>query len=120
MLLLEFLQEVVYLLVLRHEVGLTDMVLPLEVFLLVGVLQEVLDVEDTLHVVDGVLVDGEAGVFRLAYDLEHGVEIAVEVHVHDVHARLHDLVDADFTEVHHAPQDLFLVGRLRVGEVQRV
>ena len=68
MFLLELFQQIVDLLGLRDEVGFPDMVLPFEVLLLVCVLEEVFDVEDTLYVVDGLFVDRQTGVFRLADD----------------------------------------------------
>ena len=107
--LLEFTEQVVYLLRFRHEIGRTNQRLPAEVAGLPEVWQQVLDIEDASDIVAVVLIDGNTRVVVLDNTLQHLVERRLEVEVNDILAAGHNLLGCLVTKAHNTLQHALLV-----------
>ena len=108
------------LLVLGHEVGLADELLPVELVAVVDIGQQILDIERAADVVDVLLEDGDARKARCddgLLDLFVGIG---EVERRDVDAGLHDLLDLGIDEVDDAREHDVLLGIGRLGHVDGI
>ena len=96
----EFLQEIVDLLRLRHEIGRTDQALPTERVRLLHIRQKVFDIQDSLDVID------------------HGAETRLDVDILHIQAGRHDLVGSLVVELDDLRKHLFLFRHFGGSEFQ--
>ena len=107
--LLELAHQVVDFLGLRHEIRRTNQRLPAEGGGLREMWQQVLDIEDTAHVVDGILIDWNTRIVVLHDTLDHIRKLGAEVEVNDVLTTRHHLFGRLIAEAHDAFQHILLV-----------
>ena len=101
---LELFEQIVDLLMLRHEIGAADQVLPLEVVAVRNIGQHVLYVKHAFHVVDPFLANRNPREARLYDHAADFGEIVLQIERDDIDARLHDLDDFGMHETDDAGQ----------------
>ncbi len=107
---LEFLQQLVQLLVLGHEIGGPQQCVPIEVHGC-DVRQHVLDVEHAHHVIGGLFIHGHAGKTAGDDGVQQVLEADLLVEGGHLGAGAHDLPGLDVAELHDAAEYTLLLGR---------
>ena len=121
LILLELAQQVVDLLRLRHEIRRTDERLPAEISRLRQMRQQILDIKDATHVINGVLIDGDTGIVILNDALDDIGELASEIEIDNILTTRHHLLGSLVSEAHDALQHIFLFLQLvLVGQFERL
>ena len=119
--LLELTQQVVNLLGFWYEVRRTYQRLPTEVVSLRQMGQQVLDIQDATHVVAIVLIYGNARVVVFYHTLHHLLERSLEVKIHHVLTRSHNLLGGLVTKAHNTFQHaLLFLNIFLIGQFQRL
>ncbi len=117
---LEVAQQVIDLLMLRHEIGLADQLLPSELVAVVDVGQQILDIKRTPDVVDILLEDRNARKSRRDDRPLDFLVIVGQLDGCDVHAGLHDLLHLGVDEIHDPRQHHMLLRVARMGHVDGI
>ena len=109
--LLEVAQQIVNLLVLGHEVDLSQQLLPAKLVAAVDVRQKILYIQSTLDIIQILIIDGYARVTRLDNHSLHLFVGRSQLDGHDVDARAHNLLDLGIDKIDDSRQHLMLLRR---------
>ena len=119
--LLEFAQQVVNLLRLRHEIRRTNQRLPFEVVTLRQVGQQVLDIQNASDIVLRVLIDGNTRVVIVHHALQHLFVGRRRIQVNHILTTRHHLLHRFVAKAHNTLQYLLLLlDILGVRQLQRL
>ena len=114
----EFLQEIVDLLRLRHEIGRTDQALPTERVRLLHIRQKVFDIQDSLDVILRIGINRNTGITGSDDEIDHGAETRLDVDILHIQAGRHDLVGSLVVELDDLRKHLFLFRHFGGSEFQ--